>query len=163
MTGERAMARYRRQAPRPPTFIRDEIAIGDADREGRPRVEEIVVDVIVIDHDERVGAPSTEPPGGEREGVEQRFPSWLARHAAVVGVRDRRRMRASHSRDDDSHRAASFYGLSGCPSEGSTASGRLRRFCASIKPRNSPSLIPRIAAPIWSRLTPSTAPSFVSR
>ncbi len=107
---ERAIPRQRRKRPRAEPLVGDRVRVGHAERERRIRIEEELVHVVVVDHQQAVGVELCEPPADLLEWTEQRLPFVVAPCllAGVVDVLHRWRVRCADPSHDSGHQPLSL-------------------------------------------------------
>jgi hypothetical protein len=77
-----------RKRPRPEALVGHRVGVGHAEREGRVRIQEELVHVVVVDHEQPVGPQLFQPGRHLGERAEQRLPLLVSADAiaGVVGV-----------------------------------------------------------------------------
>ena len=103
-------AGQRRERPRAEALVGDRVFVGDPERERRVRVQEELVHVIVVDHDQTVRLELAEPIGDLLEGPEERLPLLVPAHllAGVVDVLHGRSVRRPDASQYPRHQPLSF-------------------------------------------------------
>src|SRR6266849_1893712 len=84
------MAGYWREVARTKTFVGNLVLICNADAEGWPGIVEVLVDVVVVDHDQRIRIETHEPAMRFSKSIEKRLPGRLLGQFVIVGMCDRR-------------------------------------------------------------------------
>ena len=107
---KRGVAGQRRERTGAEALVGDRIAVGDAECERRVGVQEELVHVVVVDHDQPVGPELLEPLRHLAERAEQRLPLVEPRDvvAGVVDVLHGRRVRRADPSDDPGHHLPPF-------------------------------------------------------
>ncbi len=101
--GERSVAREVRQIALAPSLVRAGKRLGDAQGERGIGVEEKAIEMIVVDHDEKIGCGPGKPLLRGDIAFEKGLPRRLFGVAAVVGMGDGRGMRGPDTSDDAGH------------------------------------------------------------
>ena len=101
--GERPVALDRRQVARAAPLVRNRIFLADAQAEGGIMIEEEGCDVIVVDHEQRIGLLLVQPGADRGVSLEDRLPHRILALPAVERETDGRRVRCRDRADDAGH------------------------------------------------------------
>ena len=105
MPAELRIAGKRWERPGSEAFVGDRIRVRDAERERRVGIEEELVHVVVVDHDQSIRLELLEPRCNLLKGPKERLPLLRLAHfvACVVHVLHRRCVRGSDTSDHPCH------------------------------------------------------------
>src|SRR5262245_30060415 len=103
------LTRNNRKCARAPALISNLVFCCHTNSESRPGIEEVLINMIVVEHNQDIRLLLQEPLSGPLNSSEQRLPRRFFNQTMVVGVGKGGSMRATDASDDFCHDGSSQF------------------------------------------------------